>query len=181
MAHAHTERLLDAWRLSRGDRWLPSRSEISPALLGPLLPQVFILGEAEADGAWRFRLSGGFVNDLHGRELRGERFLDLWAPADRAKAAAALERARTGGEPVVLKAVGVAMQDRRLGLELTLAPATGPTEAPDRIVGLLQPTSMVARLGERTLHELRLAPPPGAAPRDDAAPRLRLVVDNTDR
>lgn len=175
MAHAHTERLIDAWRLSRGDRRLPTRTDISPAVLGPLLPQVFILGEDEASGEWRLRLAGGFVNDLFGRDLRGGAFLTLWAASDRAAVSAALEKARLGAEPVVLKSLALALDGRSLGLELTLAPATGPTEEADRIVGLVQPTGMVARLAGGVVAELHLA---GASVGHPRTP-LRLVVDNT--
>ncbi len=175
MAHAHTERLIDAWRLSRGDRRLPTRTDISPAVLGPLLPQVFILGQDEATGEWRLRLAGGFVNDLFGRDLRAAAFLTLWSPGDRAAVSAALEQARLGAEPVVLKSLALALDGRSLGLELTLAPATGPTDEPDRIVGLVQPTGMVARLAGGAVAELHLAGASVGQPR----PGLRLVVDNT--
>ena len=175
MTHAHTERLIDAWRLSRGDRRLPPRTDLSPAVLGSLLPQVFILGEDEATGAWRLRLAGGFVNDLFGRDLRGEAFLSLWSAAGRAEVSAALERARIGAEPLVLKTLALAQDGRSLGLELTLAPATGPTEAPDRVVGLVQPTGMVARLAGGAVAELHLAGASVGQPRAS----LRLVVDNT--
>lgn len=173
MAHAHTQRMIDAWRHSRGGRRLPARAELTPELLGSLLPQVFVLGLAE-DGAWRFRLAGGFVGDLWGRELRGERFLDLWSATDRADALGALDRAREAGDPAVLKALALSVEGRALGVEVTLAPATGPTLAPDRVMGLMQPTGMVARLGGAPVRELRLAGRE-APPR----PALRLVVDNT--
>lgn len=182
MIHAHTERLIDAWRLSRGDRRLPPRTDISPAVLGPLLPQVFILGEEGASPdrpAWRLRLSGGFVNDLFDRDLRGADFLSLWAPGDRAEVAASLERARTGAEPVVLKSLALGADGRSLGLELTLAPATGPTEAADRVVGLVQPTGMVARLGGGAVSELHLAGPTPANRPVSPTSGPRLVVDNT--
>ena len=175
MTHAHTKRLIETWRSSRGDRRLPPRVDISPAALGPLLPQVFILGETGADDGWRFRLAGGFVNDLFARDLRGASFLSLFGAPDRAGVEAALHRARASAEPVVLKVLARGGDGRVLGLELTLAPATGPTEAADRILGLVQPTSAMGRLAGAPVTRLHLAG-------SDAAPapsRLRLVVDNT--
>ena len=73
MPHAHTDRLLDAWRRRRpAGRVLPERTALSPLLFGALLPQMFVL--AEVDGAWRFRTAGALLDDLHGRALAGAAF-----------------------------------------------------------------------------------------------------------
>lgn len=175
MTHAHTRRLIDEWRRQRAGRRLPARTRMTAAAFGPLLPQVFILGR-EA-GAWRFRLAGGFLHDLHGRELRGSAFGELWTNLGRAGALRALDRAVAEAEPVTLHARAEVDARRWLGLEVTLAPLTGPTDAPDRLIGLHQPTSMAARLEGAAAPLLRLLAI-GEAADAGPSPGLRLVVDN---
>ena len=175
MFHAHTDRMIDEWRQRRGaGRRLPARTELSPVLFGALLPQMFVLADEGARG-WRFRLAGGFLVDLHGRELRGEAFADLWRSDDRAAVRSALAKARRAAEPQVLGVRGETCEGDGLALEVTLAPVTGPTEAPDRVLGLYQPVSMMARLLGRPLEALTLTG--GGALRRPGGPRL--VVDNT--
>ncbi|HQR90560.1 MAG TPA: PAS domain-containing protein, partial [Caulobacter sp.] len=78
MFHPSTQRLIDYWRDRKGDAPAPSRSDINPGDFTDLLPQVFIVGR-EKLGRMPFRLTGGFLTDLHARDLRGEDLLSLWA------------------------------------------------------------------------------------------------------
>lgn len=150
-------------------------------LFGPLLPQLFILGEEEATAGWSFRLAGGFLNDLHGRELRHSPYLDLWSNRDRPHVAAAIDVARRAAQPVILSARGYADAERHVGLEIMLAPLTGPTDTPNRVLGLYQPVSMTARLQGAAVERLVLEGVEGAPGAEPAQRRasLRLVVDNT--
>ena len=174
--HPHTARVLEEWRRQRGDARLPARTALSPILFGPLLPQTFVLADDGPRG-WRFRLAGGFVTDLLGRELRGLRFAEPWAAGDRARVEAGVRDAARRAEPQVMGCRGDSPSGRSLALELWIGPATGPLGAPDRAVGLLQPLSAVARLGGERLVALRLV----EAERATGAARPRLVVDNTRR
>ena len=172
MPHAHTDRLLDAWRRRRpAGRVLPERTALSPLLFGALLPQMFVL--AEVDGAWRFRTAGALLDDLHGRALAGAAFAGTWAPADRVAVGRALEAARGAGEPKVLSCRGETARGGTAALEVTLAPVTGPLGDADRCLGLYQPLTPLSRLGGELLAALHL----DRAPQGPAGPRL--VVDNT--
>ena len=177
MTHLNTRRFVDEWRRQRGGDHLPARTRMTAAAFRSLLPQVFILGR-EA-GQWRFRLAGGFLCDLHGRELRGENFAELWDGLSRAGAMRALDRAVVEAEPVTLHAQAEHDARRWLRLEVTLTPLTGPTGAPDRIMGLHQPVSLVAQLEGVAIPTLRLAQTERQA--GATFPDLRLVVDNTRR
>jgi hypothetical protein len=179
MIHLHTRQLIDEWRRQRGgaDR-PPARTRMTAAAFGPLLPQVFVLGLE--GGGWRLRLAGGLLHDLFGRELRGEGWGALWDAASRPDAQRALERACAEGRPVVLRARAERDSARWAAVEVGLCPLIGPTDAPDRAIGLVQPVSLLARLEGASAPGLRLVaaggeegvpPPPG----------LRLVVDNTRR
>lgn len=174
MIHANTRRLLNEWRRQRGGARLPSRPQMTAAAFGPVLPQVFILGR-EA-GVWRFRLAGGMLTDLHGRELRGAAFGDIWSPLGRPGALRALDHAVDEARPVVV-AARAEDGDRWAGLEIALAPLAGPTDAPDRVIGLHQPTSMLARLEGAPVPTLRFLGMRDAE--EPARPALRLVVDNS--
>lgn len=190
MLHQNTTVLIEEWRSRRrGDR-LPLRTALSPAAFGPLLPQIFVLG-LDA-GAERLRLAGGLLHDLHGRELRGVEFSCLWAGMDRARVLSALAEARRLARPVLLRAQAVTAQGDALGLEIALCPLIGPTDLPDRTIGLYQPTSLTARLVGRPVERLHLtdieAIPASAQDlpttftpalmRNSARAALKLVVDN---
>lgn len=67
------------WDELRGDRVAPLRSEIDPAPIRHLLPDLFVLTET-ADAAPVFRLTGTRLYNLFGRELRDTPFSGIWQP-----------------------------------------------------------------------------------------------------
>src|SRR5688572_23641917 len=105
MFHTNTRRVIEDWNARRGERGVPARSDISPAAYRELLPQVFLLGGEEGE-AELFRLAGGLLTDLHGRDLRGEDFYALWMAGDRAEIRETLAQARRDVAPMVLSASG---------------------------------------------------------------------------
>jgi hypothetical protein len=179
MFHSNTETLIKTWQGRRAGARLPARTDLSPIDLGALLPQVFILGRA-GDGEETFRLSGGLIVDLHGRDLRGSSFYSLWSKVDRPQVAAGLARSRSGGAPVVITVDAVSVRGDAIGVELCLAPMIGPSGEADRTLGLYQPISTVARLMGAPVKSLGIRSVVLAA-ESAPGPRLRLVVDNTRR
>ena len=175
MFHPNTQQLIDTWRSHRDGRRLPARADLSPIDLGTLLPQIFILGRE--DGEEVFRLSGGLISDLYGRDLRGSTFNAIWSKSERFVAADALDRARRAAAPVVLTVDAQAPGGESIGVELCLAPLTGPNGAPNRTLGLFQPISMVGRLMGQRIVSLSLR---GAvvAIEKPLEPRLKLVAMN---
>jgi hypothetical protein len=180
MFHSNTEKLIATWRSHREGRRLPARTDLSPIDLGPLLPQVFMLGR-EGDGEEVFRLSGGLVADLHGRDLRGSSFYALWSKLDRPQVAAALARSRSGATPVVITVDAMSERGESIGVELCLAPLVGPTGEVDRTIGLYQPISTVARLMGSSIRGFTIRDVAVVEDPQTVLPRLRLVVDNTRR
>jgi hypothetical protein len=172
MLHSNTERLIDYWRERKRGAFSPSRRDIDPADISGLLPQVLILGRA-APGQFAFRLAGGLVTAVHGRDLRRLDVLQLWSPEDRPRLAAALEAARRGCEPVV--AVAEARSARGTApIEITFAPLLAETAPIDRVLGLYQPLESLSSLRDEPA-ELTLRHLAGAADRA-APPRLRLAA-----
>jgi hypothetical protein len=144
--HPNTQALIDHWRMLRQDEPTPAREALDPAAIAEILTQVVLLGRSRPD--LPFRLAGGLLTDLHGRSLRGDGFLDLWGPPSRAPAREAVLTALGEHEPVVVYADAGAAGGV-LGLEILLAPLSGPGGAVDRLLGLYQPlTSLAVLRGE---------------------------------
>jgi hypothetical protein len=175
--HSNTERLIDYWRAVRGDNALPPRIAIDPGAFADLLPQVFML-EREGPGRYRFRLSGGFVADMHGRELKGEQALPLWSRRDRSRVQAAFELCRANADPIVVNAEVTAHGLEPFPMEVLLAPLAAPDGEADRFIGLYQPTALVQRLEEGAARELSVIGVVSTASSLELEPRLRLAVIN---
>ena len=177
MFHSNTQKLISTWRAHREGARVPQRASLAPIDLGPLLPQVFMLGRT-ADGEESFRLSGGLVADLHGQELRGASFYDLWPKFDRPQVAGALARARSAATPVVITANAATARGDQIGLEICLAPLIGPSGEADRTIGLYQPISTVARLMGAPIRTLSVRSI-DLADEPQLRTHLRLIIDNT--
>ena len=177
MFHSNTDRLIDYWHVCRGVDALPMRTAINPGDFADLLPQIFILGR-DAPGRYRYRLSGGFVANLHGRELRGQQGLPLWARADRARVQASLELCRHAADPIVIKAEVVGAESEPFPMEVFFAPLANPEGDVDRYLGLYQPTGVVRRLEEGVHRELSVWNVLSTASSSELEPRLRLAVIN---
>ncbi len=175
MAHPNTQKLIQTWRSHRVGQALPARTALSPLDLGPMLPQILMLGHE--NGEEIVRLSGGLIADLYGRDLRGSLLSALWPKHERPLLADALNRARKVAAPVVLTVDAEAPNGESIGVEICLAPLTGPNGAPDRTIGLFQPISMVGRLMGQRIRALSLR---GAVvmTEPNPEPKLRLVALN---
>ena len=174
MFHSNTEQLLEYWRTRKGLDETPSRAAINPADFAELLPQVFMLGRI-APGQYRVRLGGGFLADLHGRELRHADFIRLWEPAARTPLQLALEAVLRHPEPLVITADARA-GDGVMRMEVLVAPLRGPNGRTDRLMGLYQPTTAVAALKGGIVRSLSIRGIATAAPTGDQVPRLRLAA-----
>ena len=155
----------------------PARATIDPSEFTQVLPQIFILGR-RGFGDYAFRLNGGFVADLHGRDLREEPLIQLWEPEDRAPLQLALETIRRRVEPLVIDCDAWPDYGLPLRLELMLAPMTGPSGDVDRVLGLYQPTAPVAVLMGRPVRSLGIRSILAGGGARDALPPLRLAAVN---
>ena len=138
------------------------------------MPQAFILGRAFS-GVYPVRLAGGFVSDLHGKDLRRLNGLSLWAERDRSRLQGALEESRRRPEPLVATAEAVS-DTGRLGLEMVFAPLVGPEGEVDRFLGLYQPLGITARLRGEAVTALHLRALQRAGAANEEAPRLKLAT-----
>jgi hypothetical protein len=175
MFHPSTERLIDYWRGRSVNDAVPTRTSVNPGDFLDLLPQVFILGR-DGTGRYPVRLAGGFVSDLHARDLRGEDALGFWALSHRLEVKSALEVARRRGEPMVVTADIRAVGAPSVGMEVLFAPMTGLSGDTDRFLGLYQPIGMLQRLMGRPASELGVREIRGLGPANVESPRLRLAT-----
>ena len=174
MFHPNTERLLEYWRARCTGSGAPARTSIDPSDFPTLLPQVFMLGRKDA-GFFRFRLVGGVIAELHQQDLRNADVLSLWAGEDRLRLAAALESSRRRAEPFVATVEARATGGLDCPVQILFAPLTDGEGRPDRMIGLYQPTALLARLQGRPVERLstqRLVP----AQDPVNGPALRLAV-----
>lgn len=177
MFHNGTRRLIDYWCGLAGGDQAPARAAVDPARLADLLPRVFLL-ETSEDGL-RVRLAGELLRDLWGRTVRGLTFDDLWRAEGRDLARRAAAQAICETAPVVVVAEGATVEGEAVGFEVTLAPLASPDGAPEGLIGLLQPTTPLARLYGRPIEGLsaRLAVSAAGAPLPaPARPSLTLAA-----
>jgi hypothetical protein len=174
MFHSNTEQLISYWRARRGAGAAPARAGVNPADFANLAPQVFMLGR-QAPGRFHFRLVGGFIADLHGRDLREAELLPLFEADDRTALQLALEALRRRPQPMVVDCEARTGAGQILRLEIMIAPLIGPDGVVDRFFGLYQPTSPVAALMGQRVHGLTVRTINIADPAAAALPRLRLA------
>jgi hypothetical protein len=172
--HSNTEQLIDYWRSRGGEGGLPTRMAVNPADFSTVMNQVFILGRV-ATGIYPVRLAGGFVADLHQKDLRQQNMLTLFRERDRLDLKAALEAGRRRPEPVVAT-VDVLTDGPVLPMEILFAPLAAAQGSPERYLGLYQPLALVARLRGLPAREIALRQVVGMGSDNEFTPRLRLAT-----
>ncbi len=151
----------------------PARASIDPMDFPRLLPQVFMLGR-RAPGEYAFRLAGGFVGDLHGRDLRGSEFTNLWAQNARLPVKTALQFAHRQSTPVRI-AADVQAGVHTLPMDIVLLPLTNAEGVVDRFLGIYQPNAPLARLRGLPADRLAIVALDEQTGEDVEQPRIRLV------
>ena len=155
----------------------PARATIDPSEFTQVLPQIFILGR-RGFGDYAFRLNGGFVADLHGRDLRDENLITLWEPEDRAPLQLALETIRRRVEPLVIDCDAWPEYGLPMRMEVMLAPLTGRSGDVDRMIGLYQPLAPAAVLMGRRAATLSIRSILSGAGAGEELPQMRLAAVN---
>ncbi len=137
------------WHDLAAGRVLPSRRDIEPRTLGPILEYCFIL-ERIAPGVARFRLAGQHLGDLMGLEVRGMPATALFVPESRRQLAAVLEKCCTAPISAELRLTGEAGIGRgRLSARMLLLPVTDDAGRISRILGCLQSAGKIGRQPRR--------------------------------
>ena len=177
MKQASSRELFGYWVARRGTRVAPERGEIEPSAIRKALGDVFILKFDRAAGH-PFRLGGTRVCALFGRELKNERFIDLWEAGSRAALADLVDRIADEATGVVASASGRTAEGWTQDLELVLLPLAHRGDTHQRMIGALAPLSVPPWLGSATLGALALGNIRYLDPAREAQTAARLVAGN---
>jgi len=177
MKQASSRELFSYWVARRGTRVAPERGEIEPSAIRKALGDVFIL-EFDRVAGHPFRLGGTRVCALFGRELKNERFIDLWEAGSRAALADLVDGIADEATGVVASASGRTAEGWTQDLELVLLPLAHRGDTHQRMIGALAPLSVPPWLGSATLGALALGNIRYLDPAREAPTAARLVAGN---
>jgi hypothetical protein len=155
MKHSSTRQLFTYWEKQRGKRSAPERNDIDPAEIRHALGDIFILAADFVDDQ-RFRLAGTRICALFGRELKGESFHAIWAPAGRDTLDTMLAEVIGENAGLVAGVRGVNGDGDALDLELLLLPLARRGHARVRAIGVLAANETPYWIGEKPVRELTL-------------------------
>lgn len=177
MPHSSTVSFLSYWRSLQTDPGkAPLREQFDPARLKTLIPQMMMV--STTDHSHRFRLAGGFLRALHGRELKDTSFTALFQASFVGRVTTALMLSRRQAQPVILSLSApwqtshpemspeeaALFQNETVRFEICLCPMLNAYGKVDRLVGIYQTLSAMPQnpngvLGRYTLDAVRLCPP----------------------
>lgn len=154
MKQPTTRMVYDYWNDLRGQRTAPTRFEIEPTQLAPVLSETFILEQTE-DGAFPFRLAGTRICELVGRELRGEDFTALVAE-DRRVLVKAMDAVTRSGAALVAEIDAASADGRVASFEAIVLPLLHPDDVVTRYLGALTAVNPPLWLGQEPLETMWL-------------------------
>jgi hypothetical protein len=177
MKHSSSRDLFAYWDARRGSRLAPERGEIDPGAIRQVLGDTFIIA-VDARAGHPFRLAGTRLCALHGRELKGEPFVDIWSPASRRAVRELVAITAEESVGLVAGAIGTTGDGARIEIELLLLPLRQRRRAHPRLMGVLAPLTTPYWLGAVPLAELTLGARRhlGPAVETIAAPRLMAAA-----
>jgi hypothetical protein len=143
---AASQQLYSYWSQLRGARGAPERNDIDPAAIRGVLADTFIL-EFNPSKGFPVRISGSRTNSLFLRELRGESFLELWRPQDRAETNEILAAVANEAQPFLIGAIGGPSGVETTDVEVLLLPLRHHGATHSRILGACAPRSLPRWLG----------------------------------
>jgi hypothetical protein len=189
MTHPSIRQLFDYWNERRGRRLAPERGDIEPNDIRSALADSFVLSFDPGRG-YPFRIAGTRVCALFRRELKGERFLDLWSAMSRNDIRTLLASVRDQSVGVIAGAAAAGIGDARLALDLLVLPLSHHLQTNARLLGALVPSEPPPWLGAHTLSDLtiethRYIRPPALLPIQPHVPmphgRLQRLRPSADR
>ena len=146
MEHASTRSLYRYWNRLRGERPAPERREIEPADISAALSETFILEVIDGEN-FPFRLAGTRICAAFGREMKGENWLDGWAPADRDAQMALLITISQEAAGAVLPFTGTNERDQDVLFEAIILPLKNRGDGYSRLLGCIAPLERPYWLG----------------------------------
>lgn len=148
MKHFLTRLLFRYWCTLSRDGELPSRRQVEPRLIKPVLPYTFILQRFDLDHIV-FRLAGTELCHLFGREFRDQNFLHLWEGSERRSIRALIEQMFEDDHAAVINIVAETMDKTQYPCEILLLPMLDEDGDASRILGAIIPLGSTTGLNDR--------------------------------
>src|SRR5262245_15382588 len=172
LLHPGSRALFRHWETIRGERSVPSRSDLDLRRITDIVPWLFILERNPVRQAYRWRLAGTGIGLLWGRELTGGEFLDEWRAHERPGFGAILDRVVAELQPCIARAHALSIEGDWVKLELLGVPIRTTASNQVQILGTVLPLENPKWLGHVPLDSLSLQntkliwtePIPGAPP-----------------
>jgi hypothetical protein len=146
MKHAASRELYAYWEEKRGTRPAPERAEIEPGAIRGVLSDAFILA-LDGSAGHPVRLAGTRVCALFDREIKGESFLNFWAPASRPIVGSLLAILADECTGTVAGVTAQNAAGEPIDLELLLLPLGTRRPSFARAIGVLAPLKVPQWLG----------------------------------
>jgi len=160
MKHPASREFFAYWDGKRGDARAPDRSDIEPAALRELLGDIFVLS-CEQEAGYPFRVAGTRVCALFGRDVKDQRFLDLFAAASRPEIEEITAVVTEETLPAIAGLTAASPQGGTSHLELLLLPFNNRAHMLISLTGMLAPfETSHGTLGELALTSWRYIHPP---------------------
>ncbi len=155
MRQATTQELYSYWNKLRGARLSPAREDIDPSEIRHILADTMIL-EVDDERQFPIRVSGSRLNALFLDELKGQSFVGLFAPGERAAASEMASAVVEGARPIVAGLVADQSDEPPAHLELLLLPLRCHGRTHSRVLGMLTPTALPSWFSLRRADCLRM-------------------------
>ena len=155
MKHPSTRELYEYWDKQRAGAPAPERSAMEPGPIRHLLGDSFVIC-CDQGSRFPLRVAGTRICAMLGRDVKGQDFLELWAPASRRQVEDFLSIAT---EESLATVAGVTAFTDKLSpvyLELLLLPFAPSVLAPQSVTGSLLPLTVPSELEHSSLHDLSL-------------------------
>jgi hypothetical protein len=171
LLHPGSRALFRHWETIRGERSVPSRSDLDLRKITDIVPWLCILERNPVRQAYRWRLAGTGIGQVWGHEPTGGEFLDEWREHERPAFAAILDRVVATLQPYIARAHAMSIDGDWVKLEMLGVPIRSSASNQVQILGAILPLENPKWLGHVPLDSLSLQsakliwtePIPGAA------------------
>ncbi|MEO0498458.1 MAG: PAS domain-containing protein [Pseudomonadota bacterium] len=177
MKHISSKRLFEYWNELRGTRPAPNRDEIQPSGLRHILGDAYILQDEPRFQA-SFRLCGNNVNHIFCRELKGQRFLGLFADESQTAVQTLWRSVAEEQAAVVMGTIGHSNRGKQVRLETLMLPLNVSSRQGYRVLATTAAFDKPYWLGvdpvtQQTVDSVRIVMPDDIGRLGNGAPSLQ--------
>lgn len=156
LLHPGSRAVLRYWELIRGERSVPTRSDLDLRKIANIVPWLCILERNPVRQAYRWRLAGTGICLLWGRDLTGGEFLDEWRAAERPLFGGVLDRVIATLQPCVARSQAISLDGSAVKIEMLGVPIRSSASNQVQILGAILPLEDPRWLGHVPVHSLVL-------------------------